>query len=41
VIDGKFKVLAVGHESVEVGYVDPAHEGVKKKIEIGTVAHGR
>jgi len=36
VIDGKFKVLSLGHESVEMGYVDPAHEGVKKKVELGS-----
>lgn len=35
-IDGKFKVLGIGPEYVEMGYADPAHEGVRKRIELGS-----
>jgi type IV secretory pathway VirB10-like protein len=35
VLEGKFKVVSMAAESVEMGYVDPAHAGVTKKIEMG------
>lgn len=35
VIEGKFTVLDIGAESVEMGYVDPVHAGSKKTIQLG------
>ncbi len=35
VIEGKFTVLDIGVESVEMGYVDPVHAGSKKTIQLG------
>lgn len=36
VIDGKFRVLSIGPESVEMGYTDPAHKDARKKIDLGS-----
>jgi len=36
VLDGKYKVLSMGTESVEMGYIDPAHKDAKKRIEMGS-----
>ncbi len=35
ILEGKFKVLEIGVESVEMGYVDPAHADAKKTIHLG------
>ncbi len=35
VIKGKFTVLDIGVQSVEMGYVDPEHAGSKKTIQLG------
>ena len=35
VLDGKFKVLEMGPESVQMGYVDPVHADIKKRIDLG------
>lgn len=35
VIEGKFTVLDIGVESVDMGYADPAHAGSKKTIQMG------
>jgi hypothetical protein len=36
VIEGKFKVLKMGIESVEMGYTDPAHKDARKRIDLGS-----
>ncbi len=36
VIEGKFKVLSMGPESVMMGYVDPAHQDSTKRIDLGS-----
>lgn len=36
VIEGKFKVLSMGPESVMMGYVDPAHQNATKRIDLGS-----
>jgi hypothetical protein len=36
VIEGKFKVLSMGPESVMMGYVDPQHESATKQIDMGS-----
>jgi hypothetical protein len=35
VLMGQFKVLAIGVESAEIGYVDPVHKDFKKKLQLG------
>ncbi|HXI02509.1 MAG TPA: hypothetical protein VNI57_04975 [Candidatus Saccharimonadales bacterium] len=35
VIEGKFRVVDIGAESVEMGYVDPEHAGTTKTIQLG------
>lgn len=36
VIEGRFRVLDIGTESVEMGYVDPEHAGSSKVIQLGS-----
>jgi hypothetical protein len=36
ILEGKFKVLSVGFDSVDIGYSDPAFKGAKKRIELGS-----
>jgi len=35
VLMGQFKVLAIGVESAEIGYVDPVHKDFRKKLQLG------
>jgi len=36
VLEGKFKVLSVGFDSVDIGYSDPAFKDAKKRIDLGS-----
>lgn len=36
VIEGRFKVISIGTESVEMGYVDPEHADARKTIQLGS-----
>lgn len=36
VVDGKFRVLAIGPDSVEMGYSDPLFKGQKKRLDLGS-----
>ncbi|MBI3449129.1 MAG: hypothetical protein HY049_09460 [Acidobacteria bacterium] len=36
VIEGKFKVLTIGIDSVEIGYSDPVYKDAKKRIDLGS-----
>ncbi|HZE89520.1 MAG TPA: hypothetical protein VE404_08235 [Verrucomicrobiae bacterium] len=36
VIEGKFRVLSIGIDSVEIGYSDPVYKDAKKRIDLGT-----
>ena len=36
VIEGRFRVLEIRTESVEMGYVDPEHAGASKVIQLGS-----
>jgi len=36
VLEGKFKLLSVGIDSVEMGYSDPAFKDAKKRIDLGS-----
>jgi hypothetical protein len=36
ILEGKFKVLSVGFDSIEIGYSDPAFKGAKKRIDLGS-----
>jgi hypothetical protein len=36
IIEGRFRVLGIGTESVEMGYVDPEHAGSSKVIQLGS-----
>ena len=36
VLEGKFKVLAIGVDSIDIGYSDPAFKEAKKRIELGS-----
>lgn len=36
VLEGKFKLLTIGVDSVEIGYSDPAFKEAKKKIDLGS-----
>jgi len=36
ILEGKYKVLSIGVDSVEVGYSDPAFKGAKKRIDLGS-----
>lgn len=36
VIEGRFRVISIGAESVEMGYVDPEHSDARKTIQLGS-----